>query len=179
MPIIIIPGIHSPELTNCFVEAVQNSIQQEYLILPTDKYLPYDALSIYQWLEQARSPSQPMSFITFSAGVVGGIGAALAWQLRGGQVQSFIAFDGWGMPLVGSFPIYRVSHDRFTDWSSGILGGGTGSFYADPTVSHLDLWRSPNICLGWRYLAYGLKTRCSLIDYLQNILSKNIVGMVD
>ena len=167
MTIIIIPGIHSPELSDRFIQ----STKLQCLVLPTDRYSPYSAIAVYQWLEKQRlSKSQPLSFIAFSAGVVGGIGAAIAWQFQGGKIHSFVAFDGWGMPLVGNFAIYRISHDYFTHWSSGILGGVEG-FYADPAVGHLDLWRSPEQCQGWSTISFGLKTRCSLTDYLENILT--------
>lgn len=88
--------------------------------------------------------------ISFSAGVVGAISAAWGWQLMGGKIEALIAFDGWGVPLVGNFPIYRISHDYFTHWSSSLLGKGDKSFYADPPVNHLDLWRSPQQVIGWR-----------------------------
>ncbi|MGB3188280.1 MAG: hypothetical protein WBB43_02490, partial [Limnoraphis sp.] len=64
-------------------------------------------------------------------------------------VKALIALDGWGVPLGGNFPIYRISHDRFTHWSSALLGGGVESFYADPPVEHLDLWSSPQTARGW------------------------------
>jgi hypothetical protein len=67
----------------------------------------------------------------------------------GGTVKAFLAFDGWGVPLYGNFPIHRISHDYFTHWSSALLGGGEDSFYAEPAVEHLDLWRKPNVCKGW------------------------------
>ncbi|MEL6931446.1 MAG: hypothetical protein AAFO95_22905, partial [Cyanobacteria bacterium J06600_6] len=138
MPIIVCPGIHDPELTDALIQNLQNQIDDVYFILPTAAYTPYSAIAISQWLEQQPlSKTEPLSFIAFSAGVVGSIGAAIAWQLRGGQVRSFIAFDGWGMPLAGNFPIYRVSHDYFTHWSSRLLGG-EAEFYADPEVGHLD-----------------------------------------
>lgn len=172
MPIILCPGVHSPELTQSFTQSIQNIIGRENcLILPTKEYPPYWAIAISDWLNQQQlSLSQPLSFIAFSAGVVGAIGAANIWQLRGGKVQSFIAFDGWGMPLAGNFPIYRVSHDYFTHWSSGILGAGKSGFYAEPEVEHLDLWRSPNTCWGWQIINSGFKTRCSLSIYLKNVL---------
>ena len=96
MPIVIIPGIHSPELTDRFVEGIQDKIEGDYLILPTEECLPYDAIAIYRWLERQLLDKKPLSFIAFSAGVVGAIGAAIAWQLQGGKVHGFIAFDGWG-----------------------------------------------------------------------------------
>lgn len=174
MSIIICPGVHSSQLTDRFIQEIQNSLgQRNYLILPTTNYPPYSAIAVYQWLKKYYpSPieAQPLSFIAFSAGVVGGMGAALAWQLQGGKVHSFIAIDGWGMPLVGNFPVYRISHDYFTCWSSAILGAGQESFYADPAVEHLDLWRSPNSCWGWRVISPGWKIRYSLANYLENIL---------
>ncbi len=174
MSIIIIPGIHSPQLSDRFVNSIQNIIKQNYLILPTEKYQPYSATCIYQWLNQQQlSKTEALTFISFSAGVVGGIGAALAWQSQGGKVHSFIAIDGWGMPLIGSFPLYRVSHDYFTHWSSGIFGAGELGFYADPAVEHLDIWRSPELCWGWQIISHGLQTRCLLIDYLRNILGSD------
>ena len=172
MPVIICPGIHSTKLTDRFVQAIQPSVRQEFLILPTAQYLPYSAIAIYQWLNQQQlSDSEPLAFICFSAGVVGGFGAALAWQLRGGKIHSFIAIDGWGMPLIANFPIYRVSHDYFTHWSSGILGAGESGFYANPAVEHLTIWRSPETCYGWQTIGIGWKTRSTLINYLANILN--------
>jgi hypothetical protein len=40
------------------------------------------------------------------------------------------------------------------------LGGGNESFYADPGVEHLDLWRSPQTASGWwlRETETGIKT---------------------
>ena len=173
MSIIICPGIHSPQLTESFVRAIENSVgQKNYLILPTERYLPYSAIAITRWLNQQQlSKTQPLSFIAFSAGVVGGIGAAKRWQLQGGKINHFISFDGWGMPLLGDFPIYRVSHDYFTHWSSGILGAGQGGFYADPLVEHLDLWRSPGNCSGWQVISSGWKIRDTLTNYLTNVLN--------
>ncbi len=174
MSIIICPGVHSAQLTESFVQAIQNCIgQRNYLILPTEEYPPYSAIAISQWLNQQQlAKTQALSFIAFSAGVVGGMGAATIWQLQGGKINHFIAFDGWGMPLLGDFPIYRVSHDYFTHWSSGILGTGESGFYADPVVEHLDLWRSPNSCIGWQVVGSGLKIRCCLADCLEHMLNE-------
>lgn len=172
MPIVIIPGIHSSELTDRFVGSIKDKIDRDYLILPTEECLPYNAIAIYRWLlRQQLNKTQPLSFIAFSAGVVGAIGAAIAWQLQGGKIHGFIAFDGWGMPLVANFPIYRVSHDYFTHWSSGILGMGTENFYAEPAIEHLELWRSPERCQGWRTVGLGCKTRDTLTNYLANVLN--------
>lgn len=91
----------------------------------------------------------PLVWIAFSAGVVGALGAAQGWQWRGGRVRGFYALDGWGMPLGGKFPMYRLSHDRFTHRTSLPLGAGRWNFYADPSVEHWDLWRSPAQVWGW------------------------------
>ena len=168
MTIIICPGVHPPELTDRFVQSLE---LQNYLVLPTQRYLPYNAISVYQWLnEQQLSKTQALSFIAFSAGVVGGFGAAMVWQLQGGKIHTFIAFDGWGVPLVANFPIYRVSHDYFTHWSSTLLGAGRSGFYVEPAVEHLELWRSPTIC-GWRVISSGCKTRDILNNYLADVLN--------
>ena len=174
MTIIICPGIHAPELTEQFVQGIQNIIgQQRYLIFPADQYPAYSAIAIDNWLKhQSLSPSktQPLSFIAFSAGVVGSIGAAWGWELQGGKINYFIAFDGWGIPLIGNFPIYRVSHDHFTHWSSSITEDRIDNFYAEPQVTHLELWRSPQGCWGWQTIAQGQKTRITLNNYLTKII---------
>ena len=140
--------------------------------MPTEEYLPYSAIAVYQWLDsQALSKTEPLSFISFSAGVVGSFGAALAWQLQGGKVAHFIAIDGWGMPLIANFALHRISHDYFTHWSSSILGAGHRGFYAEPKVEHLEIWRSPNNCYGWQTIGLGCKTRILLNDYLIMLLN--------
>lgn len=178
MSVIICPGIHSAELTDSFVQEIQISHNQDlpknWLIFPTQQYPAYSAIHIYQWLKKSEpvlNNSSPMIFIAFSAGVVGAIGAAKAWQMQGGKIKAFIALDGWGVPLVANFPICRCSHDHFTHWSSAILGSGSESFYADPAVAHLDLWRSPKAGWGWRVISPGFRTRCSLAHYLQSLLT--------
>ena len=174
MSVIICPGVHEPQLTENFVQEIKNhTIAQDWLIFPTNIYQPYSAIDIYQWLKKYQplaTESQPLHFVAFSAGVVGAIGAAWAWQFQGGKIASFVALDGWGMPLLGNFPIYRISHDYFTHWSSALLGAGKDNFYAEPAVDHLDLWRSPCNCRGWRVTSPGLKTPDSLTSYLVNIL---------
>lgn len=171
MTIIICPGIHSPQLTEQFLLCIQKRSEREFLVLPTAEYLPYSAIAIFRWLNlQNLSKSEPLSLISFSAGVVGSFGAALAWQMQRGKIAHFIAIDGWGMPLIANFPIYRISHDYFTHWSSSILGAGQGGFYADPEVKHLELWRSPT-CHGWQTISPGYKTRTQLDDYLALVLN--------
>lgn len=156
--VIICPGIHDLELTEAFLEKLQlgknnhqcSSKAPQILIFPAQDYPAYSAMHIVRFLQsQITNIKSPLVFISFSAGVVGAMGAALTWRLLGGNVKALIAIDGWGVPLFG-IPIHRLSHDYFTHWSSALLGAGKDSFYADPAVEHLELWQSPNICRGWR-----------------------------
>lgn len=155
--IVICPGIHDSQLTQKFLEELQRSESDngnscgtnQVLIFPTQDYPAYSTMHILDFLQRHTDKITVLIFISFSAGVAGAIGAALGWQLLGGKVKALIAIDGWGVPLSGSFPIHRLSHDYFTHWSSGLLGAGEDSFYADPAVEHLELWQSPNTCKGW------------------------------
>ena len=179
MNVIICPGIHAPELTDNFIASV--SIEHNLLVFPAHQYPAYSAWHIYHWLQQQKLVSQELLFITFSAGVVGGVGAAIALQLLGYKIVAFIAIDGWGVPLLPIFPLYRLSHDYFTHWSSAILGGANESFYADPAKSHLEIWHSPETCLGWRVIEKSrqagkgegaVRLPCSARDYLNLLLNR-------
>ncbi|MCC5615896.1 hypothetical protein LC605_12610 [Nostoc sp. CHAB 5836] len=157
MNIIICPGIHEPELTESFRVGLLNLVSHDaiapnsanILVFPGEDVLVLSAFHILQFLRDAYGGNQrlgnqlksPIIFISFSAGVVGAIGAAYLWQLLGGRVQAFIAIDGWGVPLQGNFPIHRMSHDYFTHWSSCLLGCGQNNFYAEPAVAHLSMWQ--------------------------------------
>ena len=155
MILLICPGIHEPQLTQDFLIGLRQSKtssnwNHNILIFPTQNYPAYSAGEIVEFLRHNLSGEQAgVVFISFSAGVVGAIGAAWMWQLLGGKVESFFAIDGWGVPLFGNFPIHRLSHDYFTHWSSRLLGAGEDSFYAAPPIEHLDIWRSPHLCQGW------------------------------
>jgi hypothetical protein len=154
MSLVICPGIHSPQLTEDFIAGLGTSLSH-CLVVPTDSYPAYSALHILKFLADVlgEAPHPPLLFIAFSAGVVGGIGAAQRWQRSGSQVKAFIAVDGWGVPLLGDFPIHRLSHDSFTHWSSIDWGKSQDSFYAEPGVKHLQLWQSPQTVAGWRVSA--------------------------
>lgn len=173
MSIVICPGIHSPELTSRFLAGLESEGYQprELHIFPAQDYLAVSAFHILQFLSEGRRVPlhTPLIFISFSAGVVGAIGAAWGWQLLGGQIKAFIALDGWGVPLSGNFPIHRLSHDEFTHWSSSLLGSGGDSFYAEPPVSHLDLWRSPQIVQG---VCTSTVTRMSAARFLVRLLTR-------
>lgn len=197
MTVIICPGVHPPELTASFIEQVGSQID-DYLVVPTDIALPYSAPHVLHYLHRqfmvprplAAQPPQssvPLLFVGFSAGVVGAIGAAWMWQALGRTVKAFVAFDGWGVPLFGNFPIHRISHDRFTHHSSILWSGASESFYADPPVSHLDLWRSPRTASGWRVSGKlqllnpddrdasieGQRTPTTAADFLLALLAKH------
>lgn len=162
MKVAICPGIHDPKLTESFLKglsehwpsqnlpsAIPHPKSSLFWVFPAQDYPAYSAIDILRCLWRDVAAAESLIFISFSAGVVGALGAAWGWQQGGGQVRAFIALDGWGMPLLGNFPIHRLSHDYFTHWSSALLGTGTENFYADPPVEHLDLWRSPQTAQGW------------------------------
>lgn len=157
--VIICPGFHEPQLTQDFLEglhrgetsSLSSRWREKVLIFPTQDYPAYSGVHILEFLQRHTSQlTPPVVFISFSAGVAGAIGAAWGWQMLGRKVRAFIAVDGWGVPLYGNFSIHRLSHDYFTHWSCALLGAGEDSFYADPPIEHLDLWRLPDVCKGWR-----------------------------
>lgn len=177
MNILICPGIHPFALTQSFVQGLElllsnNSnlnITENIRIFPAQKYETLSALHIIEFSQECFGKPQnalPLVVMGFSAGNVGAIGAAWGWQMLGGRVKALIAIDAWGVPLVGNFPIHRLSHDRFThDTSlslphtvSALLNFGGSlenpraqeeSFYAQPAVDHLEMWRSPATVTGW------------------------------
>jgi hypothetical protein len=157
MAVVLCPGIHDPQLTDAFWRVVQQRYEELYadepvpvpLVIPGASLWGISPHHVFRFFEQKVSINEPIFIISFSAGVVGAIAAAWAWQSKGGSVCAFVALDGWGVPLLGSFPIYRLSHDEFTHWSSQPLGMGQEPFYAEPEVEHLDLWQSPDRAWGW------------------------------
>ncbi|MDJ0714767.1 MAG: hypothetical protein QNJ54_11180 [Prochloraceae cyanobacterium] len=173
MSVLICPGFHSSQLTKSFVRGLRSTDDRDFssnlLIFPASDYSPLSASDIVKFLEKHQgNPQQaePVIFISFSAGVVGAIMAAIAWENKSGKVKAFFALDGWGVPLWGNFPIHRLSHDYFTHQSSALLGAGEDSFYADPPVEHLQLWRSPQDTQGWWVKAPGCKISCSAAEFL-------------
>ncbi|MBE9180386.1 hypothetical protein IQ268_17635 [Oculatella sp. LEGE 06141] len=168
MKIVVCPGIHSLALTQRFLTALAYQ-PSNILVFPAESEPAYSPIHILNFLSDALKPPDsgvdnatstvPLVFIGFSAGVVGAIAAARAWQRQGGVVNAFIALDGWGVPLYANFPIHRVSHDYFTHWSSAWLGNGEDSFYADPPVEHLEVWRSPQTVHGYWLPPARLATR--------------------
>ncbi|MGG6264457.1 hypothetical protein ACQ4M3_16670 [Leptolyngbya sp. AN03gr2] len=143
MQILICPGMHPAELTEAFVSKVPLSVER-CSIFPSDRQPVYSSQHILEFFQ----PSNSVLIVAFSAGVVGAIAAARIWHRQGIRIARLIAIDGWGVPLFGDFPIHRMSHDRFTHWSSLMLGGNATHFYADPAVEHLTLWHSPDAVRG-------------------------------
>ena len=174
-------GAGEAEDNKAYPNSIATNPDIQWLVFPTEKHPPYSPLAVYDWLNKPEILTDKLLFIAFSAGVVGGIGAAIALQEKGVNIKAFIAIDGWGVPLWGNFPLYRFSHDYFTHWSSAILGTGKESFYADPPVEHLAMWRSPETCQGWIVsnsnrcwcninASKTSKVSCSAKDYLQQII---------
>ncbi|HIK09361.1 MAG TPA: hypothetical protein IGS52_03700 [Oscillatoriaceae cyanobacterium M33_DOE_052] len=176
MTLVICPGVHEPSLTARFIASVgltNYAPQWRLLVFPAAESHPYSPAHVLQFLQSATSGSQPpLTFVSFSAGVVGAMGAAWGWQLLGGEVRAFIALDGWGVPVSGKFPIHRISHDYFTHWSSALLGSGGESFYAEPGVAHLDLWRSPHTTPGFRTGAATPPKHITAAAFILHLLEK-------
>lgn len=183
--IIICPGIHEPALTEKFISGgldifLQTDKEKTVNILkvPADGFSALSGFHVLQVLNNRLRPElkSPVIFISFSAGVVGAIAAAYSWQMLGGDIKAFIAIDGWGVPLWGSFPIHRMSHDYDTHWSSKILGSGQDNFYADPPVEHLSMWRSPQTIQGRWVDSYDEvsppKSRLTAAEFLQMLLNR-------
>ena len=50
------------------------------------------------------------------------------------------------------------------------MGGGEESFYADPGVGHLELWRSPQTVRGWWVNREGMRAPKSAAEFLTSII---------
>lgn len=177
MAIVVCPGIHPSQLTQCFLEATDiTTLGQPVWVYPAEQSPPFLAALVRQFLNQHVSPIEDLILVAFSAGVVGAIGAAQHWHYQGRSVTALIALDGWGVPLSAPFPIFQVSHDRFTHLSSAWLGTSQLNFYADPSVAHLDLWRSPHRVAGWQVyqnpLSDGIRQRVTAAEFIQARISE-------
>ncbi len=169
--IVVCPGFHSPQLTSDFLTTMELF---NGAIVPPESIPPYNGIMLGQWLLQQVSPqTTTIDLIGFSAGVVGAMGCAIAWQQQGGIIRNLIAIDGWGVPLWGSFPIYRLSHDRFTHETSKLVGTQQRDFYCSPPVSHLALWQSPDTVWGWWEIKFGCHWRCCAVTMIKLILEKS------
>jgi len=175
MAVLVCPGIHPPALTAGFLHALAASHARHWYVLPAahPPYAPQLVLAyLRQQLGQPPERAPAVLFVGFSAGVVGALGAARAWQRQGGRVSATIAIDGWGVPLGSSFPEHRLSHDRLTHCSSALLGAGRDGFYSDPPVAHRALWGQPQCPWGWWLLRPGCRVRCTAAEFLQLLLAR-------
>lgn len=170
MQLLICPGYHSARLTVSFVRCLQRRVSPRQLwVLSLG-----EAGNALPWLlnsSQGPCQNQVLKIIGFSAGVVAAYPLALAWHCRGGQVR-LIAMDGWGMPLMGGFPVYRMSHDRWTHDTTYLPSPreSHGYFYAEPAVSHLDFWQSPQATVGTGSLD-GLVQGMTALDFIAAALT--------
>lgn len=179
--IVLCPGFHPADLTQCFLEHLETMNLQSVriVVFPSDRYLAYSVPDVLFFLREHLSQEShqwrkiPLVLIGFSAGVVGAMGAASLWEIWGGKVLAVFALDGWGVPVLGHFPTHRISHDQFTHWSSALLGTGQDSFYADPEVEHLALWRSPHLVQGcWVSTQTQATTQVTLLQFLAHWLHR-------
>ncbi|MBD1909982.1 MULTISPECIES: hypothetical protein [unclassified Leptolyngbya] len=174
MTLFICPGVHDPALTQAFLTGL-GLAPETVAVFPASQEEPYSPLAVLTFFRRSLPhphSAPPLQIIAFSAGVVGAMGAAHLWQMQGGQIAYLIALDGWGVPAWANFPIYRLSHDRFTHWSSQVTGSSTLNFYADPAVEHLELWRSPQQTSGWRTSGWGLRSHTTAAVFIHEILTQ-------
>lgn len=175
---IICGGFHSFTLTINFFSYMKTIIDdisdENTIVISQDEIQPYDGLNIYKYIDEYSRKSlhsQTFIFIGFSAGVIGALIAGNLCQKNGGNVKALFAFDSWAVPLIADFPCYRISHDYITH--RAYLGGEKNSFYAFPSVSHLQLWQQPEILEGWWEMTLGIRKRSNLKEFLQNYLNSN------
>ncbi|WP_156804779.1 hypothetical protein [Synechococcus sp. PCC 6312] len=107
----------------------------------------YSPAAVLEFYQAGCDPTQPLIMVAYSAGVVGGLGAAQLWQKLGGIVGGVVVIDAWGVPLWGNFPLVTVSHDWITD-VCGQAWGKRNHFLAQPAVTHAQLWQSPQSAWG-------------------------------
>jgi hypothetical protein len=157
--IVVVPGFHVPSLTtNLLLMASADPVLSQVPVFSAHQtraavLSPYSLRQEIDrwWQRQAHPLNQPKLLVwAFSAGCIGAVGLAHDWQYHRGQVLGLWAVDGWGVPLPADYPVYRLSHDRFTDVTSSWLGSGNVSFYADPPVPHLELWNGITTIDGWQ-----------------------------
>ncbi len=152
MTLILCPGMHDPTLTVDFWQALAPHLPSPVcrsLIFPSDRYPAYSPWHLWTFLHESQ-PAPPWVFLGFSAGCVAIAGILPILVCRRVPIAAIFALDAWGVPFPTRVPVHRLSHDHFTHWSSRLLGGQGASFYADPAVEHLQLWRSPQTVVGWQ-----------------------------
>lgn len=167
MPICCIcPGFADRSATEQFLAATWKPAWPQPLVIWEATYQGDRVLEALRAID----PQRAIGLIGFSAGVVAALGAAQAWQRRGGRVRAVFAWDGWGVALPGGLPIYRFSHDQWTHRSSAWLGPGRAQFWADPPLAHQAFWRSPDRAWGWWSVPDRAPSRTTAATMLQTYL---------
>lgn len=171
--LVIIPGVQDTPLKKQGTQAFLATLTDPYVCLD-DQIPPYNPWAIRGFLQGL--PSRHLIIIAFSAGVVGVAGALRSTWLQREKmhIEALLALDGWLVPLFTPFPCYRLSHDRFTHLTSRPLGMGERNFWADPAVSHLDLWHDPRRAQGWA-VAGPEQTRTTALEFIQQCLTTHPV----
>lgn len=142
-------GFHDPFLTEGFVESLVTVWEQNAIGAPIQlRFTTHSLRDACSKVHSIETQSDFVLVVGFSAGVISAAIATSILSARNKPPVAFIAVDGWGVPLQAPCPIYRFSHDVFTHVSSQILGGH-GQFFADPPVSHLQMWANPQQVNGW------------------------------
>ncbi len=195
IPLIICPGFHDSAWTDAFLQGVELPKTHPTRIFPIKLSPACSGGDIVSFLHRladggGRSFTSNKSvvkndtletapiLIGFSAGVLGAMQAAWAWQHLGGQIAAIIAIDGWGVPLISGIPCYRLSHDFFTHWSSALFGIGCDSFYARPSVTHSELWQYPHQVKGqWINHGEEAKSPITAATFIRQIVSRHAVGI--
>lgn len=139
-PLIICPGFHEPAWTDKWLRGMALEATQVRCLPPLEPV--YSPGVVLEFCQAHCDATQPLVMVAYSAGVVGGLGAAERWQALGGVVGGVVVIDAWGVPLWGKFPLVTVSHDWITD-ACGQAWGKQNHFFAQPAVTHAQLWQSP------------------------------------
>jgi len=168
--IVIIPGVQDTPLKKQGTQAFLATLTRPYVCLD-DQIPPYNPWAIRGFLQ--RLPNRDLIVIAFSAGVVG-VAGAVRIQPEKIPIKALLALDGWLVPLFTPFPCYRLSHDRFTHQTSRPLGMGQRNFWADPAVTHLDLWHHPERAQGWA-VEGQTQTRTTALEFIQQCLTTHEV----
>ncbi|MEM9003064.1 MAG: hypothetical protein AAGE59_05980 [Cyanobacteria bacterium P01_F01_bin.86] len=147
-------------------------------VFPALQGPPWSPYALRQFLEVQAVPISPLIFIAFSAGCVAATAVAHYWIQQNRAVAAVIMFDGWGVPIVGPFASYRLSHDAFTHHTASLLGAGQVSFFADPAVPHQHLWSDPMHVNGQQIGCFSapenhLETSTTALQFLVNCLKQH------
>ncbi len=162
--VILCPGLQGADQSPHFWQAIQAQRSAAiaaalpsslpWVVIPPDCPV-YSPQHVYEYIQSyATAGLEEWIWIAYSAGVVGALGAARRWHEQF-PIRALIALDGWGLPLTAPFPVYHLSHDGVTHFGVKFMNRLAGTFYAEPAVSHLELWRSPQTVTGWASYTQG------------------------